>query len=43
MSEIAGLGTGRVSTEPVPAAKLASLAGYGMASKAPTRLGYGAL
>ncbi|MFF4779219.1 Tn3 family transposase [Microtetraspora fusca] len=36
VSEIAGLGTGRVSTEPVPAAKLAALARYGMASKAPT-------
>ncbi|MFD0684603.1 DUF4158 domain-containing protein [Actinomadura fibrosa] len=36
VAEIAGLDAGRVSTEPVPAVKLASLARCGMASKAPT-------
>ncbi|WP_405148822.1 hypothetical protein OG589_12460 [Sphaerisporangium sp. NBC_01403] len=36
VAEIGGIGAGRVETEPVPAVKLASLARYGMASKAPT-------
>jgi hypothetical protein len=36
VAEIAGFGAGRVEVEPVPAVKLASLARYGMASKAPT-------
>jgi hypothetical protein len=36
VAEIGGIGAGRVEVEPVPAVKLASLARYGMASKAPT-------
>ncbi|SEG81639.1 Tn3 transposase DDE domain-containing protein [Thermomonospora echinospora] len=35
VAEIGGLGAGRVETEPVPAVTLASLAQYGIASKAP--------
>lgn len=36
VAEIAGLGAGRVDLAPVPAARLAALARYGLASKAPT-------
>ncbi|MGI5320893.1 hypothetical protein [Actinomadura nitritigenes] len=36
VAELAGVGAGRVQVEPLPAVKLASLARYGMASKAPT-------
>ncbi|MGK5555971.1 Tn3 family transposase [Actinomadura kijaniata] len=39
VSEIAGLGTGRVEVDPAPAVKLAALARYGMASKARTTYG----
>ncbi|WP_155342708.1 hypothetical protein [Acrocarpospora pleiomorpha] len=36
VAEIAGLGVGAVATDPVPAVKLAALARYGLAAKAPT-------
>ncbi len=36
MAEIAELGAGKVTTDPVPAVKLRALARYGLAAKAPT-------